>query len=450
MELRPYQKRIANWLCQHPRACLSVGMGLGKTAAVLHFLDYTRRLYPHATALIVAPKRVSETVWLPEAEKWELWQLRANMILVTSKNKQDADSEAPVKVVSRDNVGLFAGKHFDVLVMDELTSFKNLKSQRTKAVLAVDADRRIGLTGTFAPNGLLDTYAQLAACGIASADEHDYYAWRGRWFVNANQGRPVAFPDWKPRHGTTAETALAPWLGDIITLTTEDYLQLPPMQTQTVEVELTKAERKAYDDLVATLHFELPGGLDDFTVSEKARFAKVQTLCSGFVYDRDGDYSEAGVVRIKGGGAKIAAAVEFCRRAAGEGESVLLFYNYRETALWLGEELAKEGLRFASVNGSNLDWLGLWNGGELDVLVANPASAGHGLNLQAGGHIVLWLELTYNYEYYAQANARLHRTGQMQPVQVWHLVAKDTVDEGVLRLLQNKDKTNKRVEAATK
>jgi SNF2 family DNA or RNA helicase len=389
-------------------------------------------------------------VWLPEAEKWELWQLRANMLLVTAKNKQDADSDAPVKVVSRNNVGLFAGKHFDILVMDELTSFKNLESQRTKAVLSIHADRRIGLTGTFAPNGLLDTYAQLAACGIASADEHDYYAWRGRWFVNVNQGRPVAFPDWKPRHGTTAETALAPWLGDIITMTTEDYLQLTPMQTHTVEVELSKAERKAYDDLVATLHFELPDGLYDFTVSEKARFAKVQTLCSGFVYDRDGDYSEDGVVRIKGGGAKIAAAVEFCRRAAGEGESVLLFYNYRETALWLGEELAKEGLRFASVKGSNLDWLGKWNGGELDVLVANPASAGHGLNLQSGGHIVIWLELTYNYEYYAQANARLHRTGQTQPVQVWHLVAKDTVDEGVLRLLQNKDKTNKRVEAATK
>ena len=450
MELRPYQKRIGRFLCEHPHSCLSVGMGLGKTAAVLHFLDYTRQLYPHATTLIVAPKRVAETVWMQEAEKWELWKLLANMLLVTAKNKQDAESNAPIKIVSRDNVGLFAGKHFDILVMDELTSFKNLKSQRTKAVLSINADRRIGLTGTFAPNGLLDTYAQLAACGIASAEEGDYYAWRGRWFVNVNQGRAVAFPNWKPRYGTTAETALAPYLQDIITLTTEDYLQLPKMQTRTIEVELSKEERKAYDDLIATLHFSLPDGLDDFTVSEKARFAKVQTLCSGFVYDRDGDYSDDGVVRIKGGGAKIAEAVEFCSRAAGEGESVLLFYNYRETALWLGEELTKAGLRFASVKGSNLDWLAKWNAGELDVLVANPASAGHGLNLQAGGHIVLWLELTYNYEYYAQANARLHRTGQLKPVQVWHLVAKDTVDEGVLRLLQNKDKTNKRVEAATK
>lgn len=450
MELRPYQRRIANWLCQHPRACLSVGMGLGKTAAVLHFLEHTRRMYPAFTALIVAPKRVIETVWMQEAEKWELWPLRANMELVTAKNREAANGDAPIKLVSRDNIGLFEGREFDILVIDELTTFKNMKSQRTKAVLSIKATRRIGLTGTFAPNGLLDTYAQLAALNIASPAEGDFYAWRGRWFTNIMQGTAAPFPKWVLRAGVTAETALSPWLGDIITLTTEDYLQLPPMQTHTVEVELTKAERKAYDDLVATLHFELPDGLEDFTVSEKARFAKVQTLCSGFVYDRDGDYSEDGVVRIKGGGAKIAEAVEFCCRAAGEGESVLLFYNYRETALWLGEALTKAGLRFASVKGSNLDWLAKWNAGELDVLVANPASAGHGLNLQAGGHIVLWLELTYNYEYYAQANARLHRTGQTQPVQVWHLVAKDTVDEGVLRLLQNKDNTNKLVEAATK
>lgn len=450
MELRPYQKRIANWLCSHHRACLSVGMGLGKTAAVLHYIDYFRRVFHGGTALIVAPKRVAETVWMQEAEKWGLSALRAEMILVTAKNKEAAGSDKEIKVVSRDNVGLFAGKHFDILVLDELTSFKNMKSKRTKAVMAIDATCRIGLTGTFAPNGLLDTYAQLAACGIAPQGEGDYYAWRGRWFVNVNQGRPVAFPDWRPRHGTTPENALAPWLDDIITLTTEDYLQLPSMQTQTISVDLSRQERKAYDDLVATLHFALPDSLDDFAVSEKARFAKIQTLCSGFVYDSDGDYSDSGVVRIKGGGSKIAAAVEFCRKAAAEGESVLLFYNYRETALWLGEELANEGLRFASVKGSSLDWLSRWNAGELDVLVANPASAGHGLNLQHGGHIVLWLELTYNYEYYAQANARLHRTGQTKPVQVWHLLAKDTVDEGVLKLLQNKDKTNKRVEAATK
>lgn len=450
MELRPYQKSIANWLCQHANACLSVGMGLGKTAAVLHFVEHTLDMYPSATFLIVAPKRVAETVWMQEAEKWQLWKTLRNMQLVNAKNKEDANSTAPIHIVSRDNVGLFSGKTVDVLILDELTSFKNLKSQRTNAVLSINATRRIGLTGTFAPNGMLDVYAQLAVLGIASPDKSDFYAWLGRWFTDINKGRDVPYPRYVMRGGVTEEQVLGSWVRDIITLTTDDYLKLPKMMEETISVELCKEERKAYDDLIATLHFELPGGLDDFTVSEKARFAKVQTLCSGFVYDRDGDWSENGVVRIKGGGSKIAAAVEFCRRAAGEGESVLLFYNYRETAIWLGEELAKEGLRFASVKGPDLDWLGKWNGGELDVLVANPASAGHGLNLQAGGHIVLWLELTYNYEYYAQANARLHRTGQTKPVQVYYIVAKDTVDEGVLLALRKKDKTNKRVEAATK
>ena len=450
MELRSYQKRIANWLCRHPHACLSVGMGLGKTAAVLHWMDYTLRLYPLTSFLIVAPKRVVETVWMQEAEKWELWSLRANMELITAKNKEAANGSAPVKLVSRDNVGLFKNREFDILVIDELTSFKNMKSQRTKAVLSIKAARRVGLTGTFAPNGLLDVYAQLAALNIASPDERDFYAWRGRWFENVMQGTAAPFPKWVLRAGATEDEVLRQWIGDIITLTTEDYLKLPPMQETIINVELSKNERTAYDDLIATLHFELPDSLQDFSVDEKGRLAKIQTLCSGFVYDNEKEISDTGVVRIHGGGSKIAAAVEFCRRAAAEGESVLLFYNYRETAIWLGEEMAKAGLRFASVKGSSLEWLERWNAGDLDVLVANPASAGHGLNLQQGGHIVLWLELTYNYEYFAQANARLHRTGQIKPVQVYYLTAAKTVDEGILKILQKKQKTNRRVEAVTK
>lgn len=453
MQLRPYQIRIANWLCNHPHACLSVGMGLGKTAATLHFIDHTLQIYPSATFLIVAPKRVAETVWMQEAEKWELWRVARNMALVAGTPKQKeaaATSAAPIKIVSRDNLKYFENQSFDVLIIDELTSFKNMKSQRTKAVKSIHATRKIGLTGTFAPNGLLDVYAQLAVLDIAPSDEKDFYAWRGRWFVDINASSSLPYPRFVPRAGVTEAAALGEWARDIITLTTEDYLQLPAIQYNNVEVTLSESERKAYDDMVATLHFEMPNGLDDFTVDEKARFAKIQTLCSGFVYDTEKDYTDTGVVRINGGGAKIQAAVEFCRHAAAEGESVLMFYQYRESAVWFGEEAQKAGLRIASVGGKTNDWLRLWNTGNLDVLVANPASAGHGLNLQQGGHIVLWLELTYNYEYYAQANARLHRTGQLKPVQVWTLEAKDTVDGNVRRLLAVKDKTNKRIESITK
>ena len=453
MQLRPYQIRIANWLCNHPHACLSVGMGLGKTAATLHFIDHTMQIYPAATFLIIAPKRVAESVWMQEAEKWELWRVARNMILVSGTAEQKeaaANSTAPIKIVSRDNLKYFENATFDVLVIDELTSFKNMKSQRTKAARSIHATRKIGLTGTFAPNGLLDVYAQLAVLDIAPNDEKEFFAWRGRWFVDVNAHTSLNFPRWLPRAGVTESAALGDWALDIITLTTEDYLQLPPIQYNTIDVELTASERKAYDDMVATLHFEMPNSLDDFVVDEKARVAKIQTLCSGFVYDTEKEYSDSGVVRIEGGGAKIQAAVEFCRHAAAEGESVLMFYQYRETAVMFGEEATKAGLRIASVKGSNYDWLQAWNTGNLDVLVATPASAGHGLNLQQGGHIVLWLELTYNYEYYAQANARLHRTGQLKPVQVWTLEAKDTVDGNVRRLLANKDKTNKRIELITK
>lgn len=454
MQLRPYQVRIANWLCEHQHACLSVGMGLGKTAAVLHWVQHTLQLYPAATFLIVAPKRVAETVWMQEAEKWEMWRVARNMQLVAGTPRQKeaaATSTAPIKIVSRDNLKYFENRSFDVLIIDELTSFKNMKSQRTNAVKSIHATRKIGLTGTFAPNGLLDVYAQLAVLDIAPSDERDFYAWRGRWFVDVNASTSLPYPRYVPRAGATEAAVLGDWARDIITLTTEDYLSLPQIQFNTIDVELTKSERKAYDDMVATLHFEMPGGLEDFTVDEKARFAKIQTLCSGFVYDTDGQFGEAGgVVRIEGGGSKIEAAVEFCRHAAAEGESVLMFYQYRESAVWFGEEAAKAGLRIASVKGSGVQWLRDWNAGNLDVLVANPASAGHGLNLQQGGHIVLWLELTYNYEYYAQANARLHRTGQLKPVQVWTLEAKDTVDGNVRRLLNVKEKTNRRVEAVTK
>ena len=429
-------------------------MGLGKTAAVLHWVQHTLQLYPAATFLIVAPKRVAETVWMQEAEKWEMWRVARNMQLVAGTPRQKeaaATSTAPIKIVSRDNLKYFENRSFDVLIIDELTSFKNMKSQRTNAVKSIHATRKIGLTGTFAPNGLLDVYAQLAVLDIAPSDERDFYAWRGRWFVDVNASTSLPYPRYVPRAGATEAAVLGDWARDIITLTTEDYLSLPQIQFNTIDVELTKSERKAYDDMVATLHFEMPGGLEDFTVDEKARFAKIQTLCSGFVYDTDGQFGEAGgVVRIEGGGSKIEAAVEFCRHAAAEGESVLMFYQYRESAVWFGEEAAKAGLRIASVKGSGVQWLRDWNAGNLDVLVANPASAGHGLNLQQGGHIVLWLELTYNYEYYAQANARLHRTGQLKPVQVWTLEAKDTVDGNVRRLLNVKEKTNRRVEAVTK
>ena len=431
--------------------CLSVGMGLGKTAAVLHYLDWLRVSHSgRLSAVIVAPKRVAETVWLQEAEKWYLRELRDMMVLVAgSKAKRAAAlcSQNPIKVIGRDNVAEVSNMAFDVLVIDELTSFKSMKAARTKAALRISARQRIGLTGTFAPNGMMDVYAQLAVLGIASQNERDFYAWRGMFFEDVLRGKGLRFSRWQLRKGVTEAEVLAPWRGSILTLTTEDYLKLPPVMFRRMSIELSQGEREAYDGMVAFLHFPIPETLEDFAVSDKQKLAKVRTLTSGFVYDTD-DLHGGGAIRVDGGGSKVRRAVDFCLSAKESGEAVLLFYSYRETAVWFGELAKDEGLRIASV-GSD-DWLEKWNGGELDVLVANPASAGHGLNLQHGGHIILWMELTYNYEHWAQANARLHRTGQTQPVQIWTIEAARTIDGNIMKAISDKGKVNQNIEIATK
>lgn len=444
MELRNYQKRICNFIVDHPHACVSVGMGLGKTACVLHVLDHIKKLHPEMRALIVAPKMVAETVWLQEAEKWG-FDVRILMAIVSGTPAKRAmiAQAADILVVSRDNIADFANQEFDILVIDELTSFKTRTAKRTEVVLSIKAGRKIGLTGTIAPNGLIDLFSQMAVLDMAGHAKGDYYAWRGRWFENIMEGSGQPFKKFRLRRGVTADNVLEPWRNDIITLTTEDYLELPEMMEEEMPVILSEAERNSYMDLNAVLHFNISENLD-FTASDKAKFAKLQTLCSGFVYDTEtGD-----ALRLHCGGTKIRAAVDFCERCAAEGESVLLFYQYRESAVWFGELAKEAGLRIAST--SSRGWLDKWNNGGLDVLVANPASAGHGLNLQHGGHVVLWMELTYNYEHYAQANARLHRTGQMERVRCYYLVAKNTIDERILPALRKKAEINKEVQNKTK
>lgn len=452
MELYDYQLRMIERLKAGDNVCLSVGMGLGKTAAVLHYLECLRvSRGGRLAALIVAPKRVAETVWLQEAEKWGLSQLRSLMVLASGtaakRRKALEDEERPVKVIGRDNVAELEGLTFDVLVIDELTSFKNMKAARTKAALRICARQRIGMTGTFAPNGMMDVYAQLAVLGIAPPDDRHFYSWRGMFFEDVLRGKGLRFSRWQLRKGVSEAEVLGPWRKSILTLTTADYLRLPDIVHRRLPLELTKWEREAYDGMVAFLHFPIPDTCEEFAVTDRQKLAKVRTLASGFAYDSDGSHG-GGAVRVKEGGSRVRAAVEFCLSAREAGEAVLLFHVHRETADWFLSLAEAEGLKCARIGDSG--WFEKWNGGELDVLVANPAGAGHGLNLQHGGHIILWMELTWNYEFWAQANARLHRTGQKEPVQVWRLVARGTVDENIERAIAAKERCNSAVEAATK
>ena len=435
MKLHEYQERIVAHIERNPRCILSVDMGLGKTAAVLSYIE---RHNP-ASVLIIAPKRVAETTWLQEAQKWGYKCADKMIICAGTKKKRLAAlsyNSYPYKIISRDNLSDVSNEYYciscDLLVIDELTTFKNVQAARTKQVLNIHADKIVGLTGTFLANGAIDIYGQVAAVGLVQkfCGGLNFFAWRAMNFHDALQGSGLQFQKWTLNKDVTVETLLRPIRDQIFTLTAEDYLTIPPVSGEWHKVELSRETRKAYDDLQAFLGFELDGC--NLTVSEGAAFAKLQTLCNGFIYDQNGE-----AIRGKDS-AKLEAVADFCERCKAEGEKVLLFYAFREEAVWLKEMLDRKKIIAESVKKAG--FMERWNAGEIDVLFAHPASAGHGLNLQHGGRVIVWSSLTYNYELWAQANARLARQGQMRPVQIHYFAAENTCEARVWNALQNKHK----------
>lgn len=446
MKLHEYQQRAVDFMVKHPYCILSVGMGLGKTAAVLHCLD---RLRPHS-CLIVAPKRVAETVWKQEAEKWDLWTVAESMEIVkgTAKQRREAlcDGRYPYKVIGRDNLGdLFKEKddkkpllHFEMVVLDELTSFKSIESKRTRRVFALarEAARCIGLTGTFLANGAIDIFGQCAAVGLA-ANLKEFYSWRARYFKDVMAGSGMAWHKW--RLTVPLDEVLRQVKSDIFTLDSRDYLDIPTVSVVAHPVALYPDERERYDNLEAFLDCNIEGV--GMSVKEDAKFMKLQTMCDGFVYTGD-TFEEEGfydhVIRGERS-AKLEAVADFCERCLAEAEPVLLFYAFRAERDWLREMLKDRGVATMEVRERGA--IDRWNAGDFDgVLMAHPASAGHGLNLQSGGRIVVWSTLTYNYEYYAQANARLARQGQRLAVQIHVFTAEHTVEDGKQKALERKDK----------
>ena len=429
------------------RCILSVGMGLGKTASVLHFV---KRIRPKSM-LIVAPKRVAETVWKQEAEKWGLYEIAEKMVIVkgTAEQRRKAlnDNMHPFKVIGRDNIGdLFPDKghpnwmpiSFEVVVLDELTSFKSVSSKRTQHAfnIARSTDRCIGLTGTFLANGAIDIFAQAAAVGL-EYDLKSFYGWRARYFRDVMAGSGMAWHKW--RLTVTLDEVLRPYKSHIFTLDSRDYLDIPAVTVVPHPVELSPLERERYENLNAFLGCNIDG--IGVSIKEDGKFMKLQTMADGFVYT-GADYDEqmfySNVVRGETS-SKLESVADFCERCIAEGEPVLLFYAFIAEREWLREMLEARGIEAHNVQEAGI--LQRWMAGDFEgVMMAHPASAGHGLNLQGGGRILVWSTLTYNYEYYAQANARLARQGQQKAVQIHIFEAKDTVEEGKRKALERKDK----------
>lgn len=432
-----YQVHAIKWILEKPRCGLFLGMGLGKTVTTLTALDWLINADLSVTdVLVIAPKRVVTDTWATECEKWNhLHDLSVVPIVGTPKQRKEAvECEADIHLVSRDNVKWlvdFLGKKwpYDVLVLDELSSFKNPQAARFKALkkVAPKCDRVIGLTGTPAPNGYTDLWSQMYLIDNGERLGKTLGDFR-REYCTAVQF--PSFTDYK----VSAEKAkvVDGKISDIcMSMTADDYLKLPPVMYHTMKVDLPDKAKKYYKEMLHTAVLEMG---DDLIVGMTAAtvLGKCLQIASGAVYSNEGSVYEIHEEKLD--------ALEQIVEEA-QGEPILLFYNFKF-------DLERLKLRFpqARVLEDSED-IKAWNNGKISLLMAHPASCGHGLNLQKGGHIIVWYGLTWSLELYQQANARLNRQGQEKPVMIYHIIAKDTAEERVLQALNTKATTqNKLIE----
>lgn len=437
MIFRPYeyQKTGIRWVLEHPYCALFLDMGLGKSVITLTAIS---RLIDEAeidSALIVAPKKVAESTWKAEAEKWEHTRhLRVSVVLGSARKREAALTEkADVYVTSRDNfvwlVDRYKGKlPFGMVVLDELTSFKSSASQRFKAMRLVrpSLGRVVGLTGTPAPNGLLDLWAQLYCLDLGERLGKSKTRYRQTYF-NEQQWNHIVIRAW-PKKGS--EEAIRSKIADLcLSMQAKDYLELPALMEHTEYVDFSPAVERRYEafEKEQVLDFaEAHKGEPEQVIASSAA-ALMNKLCQftgGAVYDDEHNVHEEHTEKME----RLTELVE-----AAQG-GVLVFYQFRHEISRITAAL--KGCRVRLYEGDKD--LRDWNAGEIDVLLAHPASTAFGLNMQEGGHYIVWYGTGWNLELYQQANARLHRQGQRYPVQVYRLVCRGTVDEKQVRAMNGK------------
>ena len=422
-QLHNYQQRALLFAICHKKCILSIDMGLGKTLTMLMMLTQLG-----GKTLIVAPKRVAENTWTDEVAKWHL-DLDIIAVKGTKKRREKIISaDHNIMVVSRENIADVKHLTFDTLIIDELTSFKNIESTRTQNILSINAKRKIGLTGTFLANGAIDIYAQAVSCGL-TFKEDSFKTWRAAHFFDAMAGAPVRWEKWQTTE--TIEDLLQPIANNIFTLTAADWSRIPETIYDVEKVHLSEAEYKELAELDAFLSTSIGDEVDDtISINEGAKFAKLQTYCNGFIYDD----TKAPIYRGKS--TKLEAVAEYIIDMAEKGENCLVFYAYKYEVDILTDLLKKAKITANLITEKNI--ISRWNNGEIKVLFAHPASAGHGLNLQQGGRVCVWSTLTYNYEYFAQGCARLARQGQKKTTIIKTFIAADTCEERIYKAIAAK------------
>ena len=424
-----YQQFATDFILKHPISCLMLDMGLGKTVITLTALwQLALDSFDVSRILVIAPKRVAEDTWPKELSKWEhLSGLDATLVMGTQAEREAAlRQQTFLYIINRENVSWLVANHpwdFDMVVIDELSSFKSNQAQRFKAMKKVRplVSRIVGLTGTPAPNSLLDLWPEMYLMDMGQRLGRFIGAFRDRFFTPDKRNREIIY-SYKPREG--AEEAIYGLISDIcISMKAVDYLDMPELIMNRVEVSMDSRERKIYEDFQRDMVVSLQGEELD-AVNAAALSGKLLQMANGAVYGENRKVLHIHDRKLD--------ALEDLMEAA-NGKPLLVAY-------WYEHDLQRIKARFKNAHCIDTTQdIDDWNAGKIPLALIHPASAGHGLNLQEGGCTIVWFGLTWSLELYQQLNARLWRQGQKHTVVIHHIVTKGTHDEDVLRALDNKD-----------
>lgn len=433
----PYQQHCINQIVAVKKLGLFLDMGLGKTVTTLtavRELKYNR--FQVRKVLVIAPKKVAEGTWTKEKDKWEHTKLlRISQVLGSqTKRIRALNTPADIYITNRENVVWLVDYYrndwpFDMVVVDESSSFKSHTAKRFKSLAGVCShiERMVTLTGTPSPNGLDDLWSQVYLLDGGERLGKKYTQFRERYFQPDKRGADGMVYSYEAKPGT--EDSILSRISDIcISMKAEDYLQLPDLTYHEVPVVLDAKAEKAYRELERKMVLALPEEEEISVTSAAALSNKLLQLANGAVYDEDGGVHEVH-------GCKIETFLELLESL--QGKPVLVFYNFKHDRTRILEALTGSKLRIRELK--TVQDENDWNGRQIDVLLTHPASSAYGLNLQEGGNHVIWFGLTWNYELYTQANKRLHRQGQTDKVFIHHLICSGTRDEDVMQALQRKD-----------
>lgn len=433
-----YQQHCINQIIEIKKLGLFLDMGLGKTVTTLTAikeLKYNR--FQVRRVLVIAPKKVAEGTWTKEAAKWDHTKmLRVSPVLGSQTKRIKAlNTPADIYITNRENVVWLVDYYrnawpFDMVVVDESSSFKSHSAKRFKALASVGEriERMVELTGTPSPNGLDDLWAQVFLLDGGERLGKRYTHFRERYFQPDKRGADGMVYSYEAKPGS--EEGILEKISDIcISMKAEDYLQLPDITYHEVPVELDAKALKSYCELEREMVLQLPEDGEDISVTSAAALSnKLLQLANGAIYDEDRQVHEVH-------GCKLEAFTELIESL--QGKPALVFYNYQHDRTRILKALEKTGLRVRELKTPRDE--DDWNARRIDILLTHPASSAYGLNLQQGGNHVIWFGLTWNYELYTQANKRLHRQGQQEKVIIHHLVCSGTRDEDVMQALQRKD-----------